>query len=87
MAAHNGLDGFRCLVGVVEWNGANVVVENVSFDNTVKEMAADETEFAIDGCSGSSNIIPGLAIIMRKTGISVLKVSDGHYYLLVRVRE
>lgn len=33
--AHNWLDGLGSLVGVVEWNGRDVVVEDVGFDDAV----------------------------------------------------
>ena len=33
MMSHDGFDRLRSLVGVVEGDGRNVVVENMSFDN------------------------------------------------------
>jgi hypothetical protein len=36
VAAHDGLDGLGGFVGVVEGDGADVVVEDVGFDDTVE---------------------------------------------------
>jgi hypothetical protein len=33
--AHNRLDGLGGFVGVVEWNGADVVVQNVGLDDSM----------------------------------------------------
>ncbi len=78
MTAHDRLDGFGCLVCVVEGDGANVVVKDVGFNNTVEESATDKTELAIDCRSGSTNIVPAFGRVMGKSGISVLKVGDGN---------
>lgn len=61
MLAHDRLDGFGGLVGMVEGDGADVVVENVGLNNAVEEGAADETKFAVNGCSGTTNVVPALA--------------------------
>ena len=43
---------------MVEWDCADIMVKDVGLNDTVEESAADETEFAIDCCSGSTNIVP-----------------------------
>jgi hypothetical protein len=77
--AHHWLDGLRGLVGVVEGDGADIVMENVGLDDAVEELAADETEFAIDSSGGSTDIVPGLVGVMRKRWIGMLEVSDGNF--------
>jgi hypothetical protein len=81
--AHNGLDGLSGFVGVVERDGADVVVEDVSLDDTVEELAADETEFTVNGSGGTSNVVPALTRVVRKSWVSVLEKSDGNYFMLV----
>ena len=63
---------------MVEWNGADVVVEDMGFDDTVQELAADETEFAINSCGCATGIVPAGRSVVRKAGVGVLEVSDGN---------
>jgi hypothetical protein len=78
MFAHNRLDGFRGLVCVVEGNCGYIVVEDVSFDDSVEESTADEAEFAINGCGRSASEIPSSRFIVREGRIGVLEESDGN---------
>lgn len=78
MAAHDWLDGLGGLVGMVEGDGADVVVEDVSFNDTMEELATDETELTVDGCSGTTNVVPALTRIVRKRWVGVLEVSNGN---------
>jgi hypothetical protein len=59
--AHDGLDGLGGLVGVVEGDGGDVVVEDVGLDDAVEDLAADETELAVNGGGGTTGKVPGLA--------------------------
>jgi hypothetical protein len=76
--AHDLLDGLGSLVGVVEGDGRDVVVENVGLDDAVEEAAADETELTVDSSSGTASVGPGLSVVVRKGRVSVLKVGDGN---------
>jgi hypothetical protein len=76
--AHDRLDGFGGLIGVVEWNGADVVVENVGFNDTMEESAANESEFTVNGCGGATDVVPTSCSVVRKSWISVLEVGDGN---------
>lgn len=58
MTAHDWLDGLRGLVGMVEWDSADVVVEDMGLDDAVEELTADETEFTVDSCGGATNVVP-----------------------------
>ena len=78
MFSHDLLDGLGGLVSVVEGDGAHVVVEDVSLDNSVKNVATDETEFTIDGGSSSPSESPNLRSIVGEGRIGVLEVGDGH---------
>lgn len=85
MLAHDLLDSFTGLVGVVEGDGANVVVKDVGLDDAVEELATDETEFTIDCCGCSTNVVPASSGVVRKSGISVLEEGDGNYTLLAGI--
>lgn len=76
MAAHDRLDGFGSFVRVVEWNGRDVVVQDVGFDYSVEQRAADESELAVDSGCGSARKTPGLGSVMRDRGMGVLQVCD-----------
>jgi hypothetical protein len=79
VAAHDWLDGLGRLVGVVEGDGADIVVKNVSLNNAMEESAADEAELAVNSCGGSTNVSPATSCIMRKCWIGVLKVCNCNY--------
>ena len=76
--SHNRLDSLTGLVGVVERDGADVVVENVSFDDTVEQMAPDETKFAVDRCCGTASEAPHVTGVVRESGIGMLEEGDSH---------
>ena len=80
MFAHNRLNGFRGLVCVIEGNGRNVVVKNVSLDDTVEEGAADETELAVDRRGGTTGEGPLFRLVVRKGRIGMLKIGDCDCY-------
>ena len=58
MTAHDRLDGVSGFFGVVEWDDRDVVVQNVRFDYSVEQRAANETEITIDRGRGSASKIP-----------------------------
>lgn len=76
--AHNWLDSLGSLISVVKWDGRDVVVKNVGLDNAVKEGTANETEFTIDRSSRTTNVVPALAGVVRKSWVSVLEEGDGN---------
>jgi hypothetical protein len=75
--AHDGLDGLGGLVGVVEGDGGDVVVQDVGLDDAVEDLAADEAKLAINGCGGTTGEVPGLAAVVREGRVGVLEVGDG----------
>lgn len=77
MFAHDGLDGLAGLIGVVEGDGADVVVQDVGFDDAMEDVAADEAKFAVDGGGGAAGESPGLGGVVWEGGVGVLEVGDG----------
>jgi hypothetical protein len=75
--AHNGLDGLGGLIGVVEGDGGDVVVEDVGLDDAVEDLATDEAELAVNGCGGATGEVPGLAAVVGEGWVGVLEVGDG----------
>lgn len=78
MLAHHLLDGLSSLVGVVKGDRADIVVQDVGLNDTVKQVAADEAKLAIDRGSGTSDEVPFLGSIVRKRGVGVLKECNGN---------
>jgi len=64
VATHNWLDGLGSLVGMVEGDGANIVMENVGLNDAVEELTADETKFTVNGCSSSAHVVPRVASVV-----------------------
>ena len=78
MLAHHWLDGFSSLIGVVERDGGDVMVQDVSLDDAVEQLTADEAELAIDGRCGAAGKVPGRAVVVRERRVGVLEVGDGN---------
>lgn len=72
VAAHDGLDSLGGFIGVVEGDGADIVVKNVGFDDAVQKLAAYETELSIDGCGGATNIVPASSGVVGERRVGVL---------------
>lgn len=78
MLAHNRLDGLRGLIGIVEGNGADIVVEDVGLNNAVEEVSANEAHLAINGGSGATDKVPLLVGVVRQSRVGMLQESDGN---------
>jgi hypothetical protein len=76
--AHDRLDSLGGLVGIVKGNGADIVVENVGLYDAMEKLAANEAKLAVNGSSSSTDVCPGLAVVMRKRGVSVLEVGNSN---------
>lgn len=76
VTAHDRLDGLGGLVGVVEGNGADVVVQNVGLDDTVQQVAADEAKLTVNGCSGALDKGPLFAGVVGQGRVGVLEEGD-----------
>ena len=76
--AHDGLDGLGGLVGVVEGDRADVVVQHVGLDDAVQQLAPDEPELTIDRGRGAAHVVPALGGVVRDGRVGVLQVGDGN---------
>ena len=82
VATHDWLDGLGGFIGVVEGDGADVVVEDMGFDDAVEESAANKAELAVNGCGGATDIVPASGRVVGERGIGVLEVCDRNWDLL-----
>jgi hypothetical protein len=78
VTTHDWLDGLGSFVSVVEGDGADVMVKNVGLDDTVKKSAANESKFTVDSSGGTTNVVPALTTVVRKSWVSVLKEGDSN---------
>lgn len=78
MATHDGLDRFGSLISVVEWDGGDVVMENMGLDDTVHKSAANEAKFAVDGCRGAPGVAPSFSRVVGEGWVRVLKKGNCH---------
>ena len=76
--AHDRFDGFGGFVGVVKGNGRDVVVQDMSLDDAMEELTANEAEFAVNGGGGATSEVPNVTGIVWEGGIGMLEVGDGH---------
>lgn len=58
MFTHNLLYSFRRLIRVIEWDGGYIVVEDVSFDDAVEDIASNKAKLTVDGCGSPTDIGP-----------------------------
>lgn len=65
MVSHNGFDGLSSFIGVIEGDRADIVVKDVSLNNTMHEGPTDETEFSIDRRSGTTSVRPSGRGVVR----------------------
>jgi hypothetical protein len=79
VVAHNALDGLAGLVGVVEGDVADIVVQHVGLDDTVEDVAADEAEVTVDGSGGTTGEVPDLGLVVREGRVGVLQEGDGDW--------
>jgi hypothetical protein len=54
----------------------------MGLDDAVEKSTADETKFTIDRGSSSASVCPGVCVVVRESGISVLEVGDGNCFIL-----
>lgn len=76
--AHDFLDGLGGFLGVVERDGADVVVQHVRLDDAVQKVPTDEAKFTVDRGSGTAGEGPRFVGVVREAGVGVLQVRDGH---------
>lgn len=78
MLAHDGLNGLGGLVRVVEGDAADVVVEDMSLDDAVEKVAADEAHLTVNGSSGTTDEVPLVVGVVGKGRVGVLEEGDGN---------
>lgn len=84
--AHDLLDGLAGLVGVVEGDDADVVVQHVRLDDAVEDVAADEAKVTVDGGGSAAREVPHFRFVVRQCGIGVLQERDGNWRTLSLVK-
>ena len=77
VVAHDLLDGLAGLIGVVEGDVANIVVQNVGFDDAVEDVAAHESKVTVNGGGSPAGKAPHLRLVVRQSWVSVLQEGDG----------
>lgn len=76
--SHDLLDGLAGLIGVVEGDGADIVVKNMGFNDAMEDVATDEAKVTINGSSSSTGEVPRLGLVVGEGGVGVLEESDGN---------
>jgi hypothetical protein len=77
VVAHNRLDSFGGLIGMIKWNSGDVMMQYVRLNDTMEQLAADEAKLAIN-CGGSTaGIRPGACVVVGKSGVGMLQEGDG----------
>lgn len=77
VVAHDALDGIAGLVGVVEGDVADVVVQHVGLDDTVEDVAADKAEVAVNGGGSTAGEVPHFGLVVREGRVGVLEEGNG----------
>lgn len=63
---------------MVEGDGADIVVQDVRLDDAVQQLAADETELAVNGGGGAAGVGPAVGAVVGQRGVGVLEEGDGN---------
>lgn len=74
---HDALDSVGGLVSVVEGNVANVVVQDVSLDDAVEDVTADEAKVTVNGGGSTASKGPHFRLVVGESGVGVLEEGDG----------
>ena len=79
MLTHDRLDSLRRFVGMVERNGRDEVVQDVSLNDAMEQLSTDEAEFTVDGGCCAACEVPGFRLVVWERRVGVLKVGNGDY--------
>ena len=63
---------------MLEWYGTDIMVQDMGFDDGMKEMSTYEAEITIDGCGGPTGKRPSCRAVVGKGGVCVLQVGYGY---------
>jgi hypothetical protein len=64
---------------VVEGDGGDEVVADVSTNDVVEEMGVNEAKVTVNGGGGTASKAPGAVAVVGKGSVGVLEESDGNY--------
>lgn len=64
---------------MIDWNLREHVVDDVVFDDTVEDVAADEAKVAVDGGSSSLDESPLVGLVVHSLGMGMVQVGDSHW--------
>lgn len=78
VSTQNWLDSLGSLVGIVEWDSGNKVVDNVRLNDTVKKVPSDKPKFTVNGSGSTTGEVPSLVLIMWEGRIGVLEESNSN---------
>jgi hypothetical protein len=84
VAAHNWLDGLGGFISIIEWNSANIMVEDMSFNDTVEELSTNEAKLAIDSGGSTADVVPASGGVVGKRRVRVLEESNSNCITLAR---
>lgn len=71
-------DGGSGLIGVVEGNPGEEVVHDVSVNDAVEKVGANEAEVAVNGTEVAQGEVPGALGVVGNLGVRVVQVGDGN---------
>lgn len=77
--AKQWLDGLSCFLGLVEWNAAEEMVDDVVVNDLVEEMTTNKTDCAVNSGERTLGVGPGLGCVVWDFRVSVLKVRDSDW--------
>lgn len=86
VSSHHGFDSLGGLVGIVEWDGADEMMQDVSFNDAVEEMTPNESKLTVDGCGGTTGKIPDFRIIVGQRWVCMLQECDSNYHTISKHR-
>ena len=78
MLAHDWSDGLGGFIGVVERDSADIVMQDVGFDDAVEKLTSDEAKLTIDRGSSASCVGPSRRSVVRQRWSGMLEECYGN---------
>lgn len=76
--AHDFSNGNGCFLGVVEGDGGDKMMQDMSTNNVMEKMGVNESEIPVYRCCGTTCKRPLRVLVVWETSVRVLEIRYSH---------